>query len=262
MSSLISNIVANTGKAPDPVVLSDIPAELVERESNQYGVHKSSPLGPMVVDARYSDLGRVSAVDAGSPETAALMNELDPADQRLFKHLRYYAQTDKRRGFTYTYTASGNEPAEVVFDTGVLVTRERALVESLNHDIKRSGGIGGYVQEISASVYDEMRSSAERYAQLRAISGPLNSAAIDPHQQLRDAEKRQQNEEINALRKQLRDMELVLSQLSPEAREQLMQKSGERAALMPAARADTETQTATATQPVGGSIFGAQAKTN
>ena len=231
---LVDQIVKAAGQPMPEIKVGDV-GGTVERASDGISVQRSAWTGALETDKQFANAGRLEAVDATvvSEDTQHLMREIDPVDPALYKHLRYFAQTQNRRGFTYSYTAPNGEVLDVTFHTGVHVTRDRALVDSLSKDILRPGGIGAYIQEISGTVYEEMQRSARLYEQLRAVPGATGSNMIDPHQQMRQAETDQLRRELEATRRQLRDVEAVLANMDESARKALLEKSGERAALVP-----------------------------
>lgn len=216
MSSALDSALQSRNK-PLPEIEISADLGMVERRTNNNVVHTSGYVGMMMHSPE-----AIAAANATLPSTSddssfinSLMREIDQNDPTLYKQLAYFAQLNNMTGFMYSYRNYRNEDVDIVFDTGMLLTRDRVLVDSLRYDINRTGGIGHVIKEISASVYLTMQDSAERYKSLMASSGAIGSNAIDAHAMARDAAAKQQNEEIAALRAQVSSL-TKLVQSSPE----------------------------------------------
>lgn len=229
----------------------------VERRVNNNVVHSSDYVGMMMHSPE-----AIAVTNASLPSTSDdnsfinnLMREIDPNDSTLYKQLAYFAQLNNMTGFMYTYRNYRGEDVDIVFDTGVLLTRDRVLVDSLRYDINRTNGIGHVVKEITASVYLTMQDSAERYKSLIATSGAVGSDSIDAHAIARNALAKQQNEEIAALRAQVSNLSKIVASSPELAAKAANPTSPERAAITVTALPTGSTPDVPATEtaaPTGG----------
>lgn len=230
---IINSIITNRGMPLPEINAKDDILQAQDRLINENVTHKSDFTGFTVADSRAIAAERGTLPTATPDEVSfarQMMTGVDDLDPTLYKNLAYFAQTGNKSGFIYSCRNTRDEEIDVTFETGLFVTRERRVVDQIRFDIERAGGIGPYVQEISAKVYSDIAASAERYRALQANAGAIGSDKVDPHAMLREATARQQAEEINALRAQLRDLEKLVA-ADPAKMVALNTAAGQRATL-------------------------------
>lgn len=219
MSDTVSDIVRNAGKPLDDVPNtqrldeSGQKPETVARRNDGDIIHRSTPDAPMVVDgsskqisstAEKQELGTLpQAKHTNDEQVDEIINKVDPDNPGHYKHPRYYAQTGNRRGFIYTWRDPKGIDRKTVFETGLVVSTEMAFCQAIEGDIKRSGGIGHIVREVTRAHYEELMNSANRFAHIRANGGMSNTIDADPIAAAKIAENNQLKAQIAEMQREL-----------------------------------------------------------
>ena len=192
MSTLINNIIDNAGKGTPEGVPINPPIDdngnviMASRFNDGIGEIKSSPLSPTIDSPEAINLEK-STLPQRPPANEIvkeMMDKTDPDDDTKYLYARYFAQTGNRAGFQYGYTDANGRNTVVVFERGLLMTTDKALVNALMTDITRVGGIGAWVESVSEQHYTELVNKAEEFKTL--TQGMAGSELMNPHKLQRD----------------------------------------------------------------------------
>lgn len=221
MHDSIDSIVRKnmTGEIPE-VNLTDaekhyISKPLVEGNSSEVGaVVQKSPERPTL---NHPDVERADSASLPKPpdtvpeEAIKIMGELDPDNPGMYKHPHHFAQTGNRTGFSYLYIdPKTKKPNNVVFEQGVFVTKDVYLIDLLNKDINRKGGIGRFIKNITAANYSELIAANRQYQRLLASTGGTGMAGSnqgDPHKMEQAIKMKQLQEVVEQQKQKIKQLE-------------------------------------------------------
>jgi hypothetical protein len=201
----IQDIVKKTGTPLSDIIHTPIENEFERRSSSQTFEMNSTVRG-MTIDSSEAKQAMMASLPPQpaqvEDETKAIMNALD--EKGMLVNPQYFAQTGQRRGFMYHYTDAKGRATKIVFESGIYATNDPWLVNRLNADIARIGGISAYIANISASTYNDIVLQARSYRSMAAGMAGSNSG---------NAHKLQAEQEKASLKAQLEAQKLMIADL-------------------------------------------------